>query len=89
MCVPLASKRSEAHKCAENNEYWTKPAFVNQDEGGSAEEAGPLAEISFWRERSADLSSLRTQLDSLSELQAFSFKCAFDSTHVKSRPRPS
>ena len=37
-----------------------------QDEGGSVEEAGPLAEISFWRERSADLSSLRTQLDSLS-----------------------
>ena len=37
-----------------------------QDEGGSLEEAGPLAEINFWRERSADLSSLRTQLDSLS-----------------------
>ena len=50
----------------------TSPPVVSeswdmQDEGGSAEEAGPLAEISFWRERSADLSSLRTQLDSLSK----------------------
>lgn len=35
----------------------------NQDNSEIGEDAGPLAEIEFWRSRSIDLSGIRAQLD--------------------------
>ena len=46
--------------------HWTrqiKEVVNNQDNGELGEDAGPLAEIEFWRSRSVDLSGIREQLD--------------------------
>lgn len=46
--------------------HWTrqiKEVILNQDNSEIGEDAGPLAEIEFWRSRSVDLSGIRAQLD--------------------------
>lgn len=46
--------------------HWTrqvKELLNQQDSVDASEQAGPLAEIEFWRERSVDLSGIRAQLD--------------------------
>ena len=46
--------------------HWTrqvKEVVNNQDNSGLGEDAGPLAEIEFWRSRSVDLGGIREQLD--------------------------
>ncbi|GIM07381.1 hypothetical protein Vretimale_11536 [Volvox reticuliferus] len=46
--------------------HWTrqvKELLNQQDAVDASEQAGPLAEIEFWRERSVDLSGIRAQLD--------------------------
>eukprot|EP00232_Nephroselmis_pyriformis_P029065 CAMPEP_0182867354 /NCGR_PEP_ID=MMETSP0034_2-20130328/8675_1 /TAXON_ID=156128 /ORGANISM="Nephroselmis pyriformis, Strain CCMP717" /LENGTH=4528 /DNA_ID=CAMNT_0024999703 /DNA_START=83 /DNA_END=13669 /DNA_ORIENTATION=- len=40
-----------------------KEVVNNQDNGDMEEDAGPLAEIEFWRARSVDLTGIRRQLD--------------------------
>ena len=45
--------------------HWTRQIkeVVSQDNSEQGEDAGPLAEIRFWRGRSVDLSGIRAQLD--------------------------
>ena len=46
--------------------HWTrqiKEVVNHQDNSELGEDAGPLAEIEFWRARSIDLSGIRSQLD--------------------------
>jgi dynein heavy chain len=45
--------------------HWTrqiKEVVTNQDDEASTENAGPLAEIEFWRLRTIDLSGIREQI---------------------------
>ena len=46
--------------------HWTrqiKEVVNSQDNSDQSEDAGPLAEIEYWRERSIDLSGIKAQLD--------------------------
>lgn len=46
--------------------HWTrqiKEVVNQQDSNNTSEPSGPLSEVEFWRERSVDLSGIRSQLD--------------------------
>jgi dynein heavy chain len=46
--------------------HWTrqiKEVVNRQEEGGDADDAGPLAEVQFWSSRTVDLSGIHEQLE--------------------------